>query len=121
MNDPLWSAVEIDGRSRKIQIYNRLPFKVKDGKPFIEVPDHGLIKTPTGWLLLPQGMVPRSVFLERVLSLIAFFPYEKADRACQRQAVWAYLQRMKEKSEKLQQELNQVDELIEFFDKGSQQ
>lgn len=121
MNDLLWSAVEIDGRSRKIQIYNRLPFKAEDGKPFIEVPDCGLIKTPTGWLLLPQDTVPRSVFLERVLSLIAFFPYEKADQACQRQAVWAYLQQMKEKSEKLQQELDQVNELIEHFEKEPQQ
>ena len=121
MDEFLWSAVEIDGRNRKIRTYNHLPLKVESDRLFIKVPDRGLIKTPSGWFLLPQDTAPRSVFLERVLSLIAFFPYEEADRACQKQAVWVYLRRMREKSEELQQELGQVNELIGFFEEEPQQ
>lgn len=124
MDETLWSAVEIDGRSGKIQVYNGLRFKVENGKPFIKVPDRGLIKTPAGWLMLPQNSLPRSVFLERVLSFIAFFPYEKANLTCQHQAIRAYLERMRERVNRLhrqlEQELSQTNELIKTFEEKLQ-
>ena len=90
MNDR-WSMFFIDGRDGTVTPYDGLEFKMENGGEFVKAPD-GFLPVPTGWLLLPRGVIPRAIFFDRILSCAVFFPNDKATAVNESVAVKFYLE-----------------------------